>query len=278
MVVLITGARSGFGKLGAVGLAQAGHTVYAGLRDLSTAGPLEEAAAAAGTSLTPVQLDVTDPAEREAVVAAIEAEHGALGALVNNAGIAIAGPLEELTEDELRKMFEVNFFGLWELTRRVIPAMRAAGTGRIVQISSMAGRAAMPCLGAYAASKHALGGLSQALRHELRPFGVEVGLIEPGPYKTDIFGRNKNLGAETGAPDSPYAAMVERMDRLAERFIDRAGDAQDVADAIVEAVGSTRPLPFRQAMGPGTRVRRLLQWGLPDAGFEAIIRTTLERA
>ncbi len=278
MVVLITGCRSGFGLLAAVGLAQAGHVVYAGLRDVDTAGELLAAAERAGTRVQPVQLDVTRAEERQAVVRAIEAEHGAIGALVNNAGIAIAGPAETLSEAQIRKTFEVNFFGLWELTRLALPAMRAARTGRVVNISSMAGRAAMPCLGVYAASKHALGGLTQSLRHELRPFGIDVCLIEPGPYATDIFGRNKALGDETEAPDGPYAELVERMDRLSTRFMDRAGDAQDVADRIVATVGEADRAPFRHAMGPGTRVRRLLQWALPDAGFEAIIRTTLDKA
>ena len=267
MIVLLTGCRSGFGLLAAVSAARAGHTVYAGLRDVSTAGALREGAG--GLPVHPVQLDVTDPAQRERVVTDIVAEHGRLDALINNAGIALAGPLEEVSEAELRKVFEVNLFGLWELTRLVLPGMRERREGIVINVSSMAGRMALPCLGAYAASKHALKGLTEALRMELDEHGVRVTLVEPGPYKTDIFARNKALA---GALDreGPYGKLIAQVDAMSEQAIDKAGDAQDVADLLTTLLTTPSPKP-RYTLGPTTELRRFLRWALSDGAFERII-------
>ena len=238
---------------------------------MSTADDLVRAAG--DLPVHPVQLDVTVPAERQAVLERIE---GGVDALVNNAGIAMAGPLEEVSEAEWRKTFEVNVFGLWELTRLVLPGMRERGAGCIVNVSSMAGRMATPCLGVYAATKHAVSGLSEALRHEVRPFGVRVVLVEPGPYKTDIFGRNKRIADGVGESASPYAALVGALERLSDKAIDGAGDPQDVADRIVGVLDDPSPA-FRHAMGPTTVGRRLAKWALPDGAFEFVVRKAIER-
>jgi NAD(P)-dependent dehydrogenase (short-subunit alcohol dehydrogenase family) len=275
VIVLVTGARSGFGLLTAVSAARAGHTVYAGLRDLDTAGKLREAAAE--LDVTPVQLDVTKPDDRRSVVADIVARHGAVDALVNNAGIAVGGPLEELADDEMRRLFEVNVFGLWALTNEVLPSMRERGGGVIVNVSSMAGRMTLPGLGAYGATKHAVTGMSEALRHEVRGFGVRVALVEPGPYKTDILERNRGVGRDVGDAESPYADLVARMERLEAKFAPRAGDAQDVADRIVEILADPDPT-FRHPMGPTTAVRRLARWLLPHRAFEGFIQSVIRRA
>jgi NAD(P)-dependent dehydrogenase (short-subunit alcohol dehydrogenase family) len=183
--------------------------------------------------------------------------------------VALGGFLEEVEEDELRRLFEVNLFGLWDLTRRALPAMRAQGRGTVVQVSSMAGRMALPGLGAYAASKFALEGMSEAWRHELRPFGVRVCLVEPGPYKTDIFGRNRTMARRTGEEGSPYAARSARLDAAAARFTERhAGDPQEVADRIARLLADHEP-PLRVPMGPGAQLRlaarALLPWSLLEA-------------
>ncbi len=267
MIVLVTGCRSGFGLLIAVSAARAGHTVYAGLRDLTTASALVEAAG--DLDVRPVQLDVTSPSERAEVVAAITAEHGRVDVLVNNAGIAVGGPLEEQSEAELRRVFEVNFFGLWELTRLVLPGMRDERSGLIVNVTSMAGRMALPCLGSYAASKHAVKGLTEALRMELDGLGVRVTNVEPGPYATDIFGRNKRL-AEDLDEAGPYADLVRQLDRMSEAVLTRSGDPQDVADLVVRLIDDPAPAP-RYALGPTTRIRRFLRWATTDATFERVI-------
>lgn len=272
MVVLITGCRSGFGLRAAVTAAKRGHTVYAGLRDLSTAGRLREAAA--GLAVHPVQLDVTDAAQRQAVVSAILETHGRLDALVNNAGILLGGNIEMLSEDEVRRVFEVNVFAVWALTRAVLPAMRQAGDGVIINVSSASGRIALPGLGAYAGSKFALEGMTESLRHEVAPFGVRVALIEPGPYRTDMMARNRSVARNADRPDNPYAPYNARAEAVFQRSQASHGDPQDVADRIVSLLD--RPaFPLRHPMGLSAKVRlafvRLVPFGL----WEALLRRVL---
>ncbi|MFT4623164.1 MAG: NAD(P)-dependent dehydrogenase (short-subunit alcohol dehydrogenase family) [Myxococcota bacterium] len=272
--VLITGCRSGFGLLAAETAARRGHTVFAGLRDLDTAGPLRERTAS--LDVHPVQLDVTDPAQREAVMSAIEGEHGGLHAVVNNAGVALAGPLEEIDEDELRRLFEVNVFAVWALCVRALPGMRARGSGCIVNVSSMAGRMGVPCLGAYAATKHAVSGMTESLRHEARPFGVRVVLLEPGPYKTDIFGRNRTVARRALAPGGPYAELKAQVERMADSATATAADPQDVADRIADVLIDPNPAP-RHPMGPGSVQRQVLKRVVPDRLVDWLVRRAIAR-
>jgi NAD(P)-dependent dehydrogenase (short-subunit alcohol dehydrogenase family) len=272
--VLVTGCRSGFGLGIAVGAARAGYTVYAGLRDLDTGGRLREASE--GLTVHPLQLDVTRPAQREAAVERILAEQGRLDALVNNAGIALGGFLEQVEEDELRRIFDVNVIGAWAMTRACLPAMRAAGGGTVVQISSMSGRMALPGLGAYAGTKFALEGLSEAWRHELRPFGIHVVLIEPGAYRTDIFGRNRTLCRHAKDPESPYAPWMEPLDRLFAKVVDRiARDPQEVVDRVLAVLQDPHP-PLRVPLGPLARprdkLRQLMPFGLMELAFSQTMR------
>ena len=256
MVILVTGCRSGFGLSIAVAAARRGHTVYAGLRDLSTDGALREATT--GLPVIPIQLDITDPTQRADAVARILREQGRIDALVNNAGIAVGGFLEMVDEDELRRVFETNVFATWALTRAVLPAMRAQKRGVIVQISSMSGRMALPGLGVYAASKHALEGLSEAWRHELRRFGVRVVLVEPGAYKTDIWTRNRTLTRRADDADSPYAHLVHRMDDRFRQLSERdAGDPMEVGEKVVDLCEADWS-DLRFPMGKWARTRQLM--------------------
>ena len=267
-VAIVTGCRSGFGLLVAKDVARAGYAVYAGLRDLSTAGELR--AATEGLDVTPVQLDVTKADEREAVVKQVLEAHGRVDVLVNNAGIALGGPLEVVSEAEIRKVFDVNVFGVWALTNLVLPTMRAQGSGHILNISSISGRQALPFLGVYASSKFALEGMSEALRHELRHFGITVSLIEPGPFKTDIFGRNRTLakGVET---DTVYARFTQAMDRAYARVVERdAGDPQDVSDLVMRLI--TRPRrTLRYPIGKRVRLRTVASRVLPQGVIDRVI-------
>lgn len=256
-VVLVTGCRSGFGLLTAVHAARAGMRVYAGLRDPASGEALAEATR--GLAVTPLELDVVDPEQRRDAVARVLREAGRLDALVNNAGVSLGGFAEQLDEDELRRVMEVNFFAVWALTREVLPAMRAQGEGWILNVSSISGVLALPGLGAYAASKHALEGLSEAMRHELRPFGVRVCLIEPGPYGTDIVGRNRVLGRRVLDPHSPYLPYALQAERLFNRILESGlEDANDVAAHIVRLIGAPSPA-LRHPMGRSARVRVLLK-------------------
>ncbi len=266
-IVLVTGCGSGIGLLTAVSAARAGMVVYAGLRNLGTGASLAEAAR--GLDVRPVQLDVTRADQRQAAVAQILDAHGRIDGLVNNAGRPLGGFLETLSEAEVRALFDVNFFAVFSLTNLVLPAMRAQQGGCVINVSSVAGRMAMPGLSAYAASKFAVEGMTEGLARELRPFGVRVALVEPGPYKTDIFGRNKVLG-ERATDEGPYSAMARRMEATAERVIARAGDPQDVADRIVALLlGSARGL--RHPLGASAHIRLAAKAVLPSWVIEAAI-------
>lgn len=268
MVVLVTGAGSGFGRLAVIEAAKRGHVVYAGIRDLSRLEPFGD------DRIRAVQLDVTVAEQREAAVKRVLDEQGRIDALVNNAGAPLGGFLEDIDEDELRRLFDVNVFAVFELTKRVLPAMRAQRSGAIVMLSSMSGRMAAPGLAAYAASKFALEGLSEGWRHELAPFGIRVTLVEPGPYKTEILGRNRTMSRRAASPESAYAAMATKMDALAQRMASNAGDPQDVARKIVDLCEARAPR-LRHPMGTSAWIRTfLLRFG-PFWLFERIFARTL---
>lgn len=266
MIVLVTGCRTGFGKLIAVSAARAGHTVYAGVRDPSRCRELLEAAR--GLAVTPIALDVTDAAQREAAIARIVKEKGRLDALVNNAGLALAGFQEHVATDELEKLFAVNVFAPHALTRLALPHLRAS-RGIVINVSSMAGRQALPGLGAYAGSKFALEGMTEALRHELRPFGVRVVLVEPGPYRTEIMEDNRWTARGSSEP-GPYAGFARRMEELLVGAQRDMGDPQQVADLVIELLTDARP-KLRHPLGPRVRSRLLLRATLPFEAFELLL-------
>jgi NAD(P)-dependent dehydrogenase (short-subunit alcohol dehydrogenase family) len=270
--VLITGCSSGIGKATALRLARAGWTVYASARKVDALGDL----AAAGCRT--IALDVTDEASMAAAVRAIEAEHGAIGVLVNNAGYSQSGALETLGVERVRRQFETNVFGLLRLAQLVLPGMRRQGWGKIVNLSSMGGRLTFPGGGAYHASKYAVEALSDALRFEVRPFGVDVILIEPGLIRTEF--ANAVAGAMDGdaMKDGPYAAFNVAVvkathDAYAKGPLARlGGDAEDVAAAIEKAVSARRP----KARYPVTASARLLitqRAILSDRTWDAFLRS-----
>ncbi len=274
MTALISGCSSGFGLLAAVELAQAGFHVVATLRNLEKRAKLDEAAAAAGVQLTVRQLDVTDPAS----IARCLDETGPVEVLVNNAGYGLAGFVEDVTLDELRAQFETNFFGLWSLTRAVIPGMRERRSGRVINISSIGGLRAVPGLSSYCASKFAVEGMSEALRYELRPFGVHVSIIEPGTFKTEIFESNQRTAARATSPDSPYRTYSEKMLALARQHVENSRhDPREVAVAIRRAATAKRPR-LRYLVGSDALINAWAQHILPPRVFEELVmRMTLER-
>lgn len=202
--VLITGCSSGIGRASADLLVKAGHTVYATARRTETLAELE----AAGARV--LALDVTSEDSMAAAVEHIEAEHGRVGTLINNAGYGEYGTIEEADLDRVRKMFETNVFGLARLTQMVLPGMRRAHRGRVINIGSMGGRMTFPVGGYYHATKYAVEAISDALRNEVRRFGIDVVLIEPGMTRTG-FEDNVHSSVANGSgtqADSPYAALL----------------------------------------------------------------------
>src|SRR5437660_6301770 len=198
--VLITGCSSGIGRATALRLARSGWTVYASARRPETLVDLADA------GCRTLALDVTDEQSMSAAVAGVEQAEGAVGVLINNAGYSQSGAIETVPMDAARRQFETNYFGVVRLTQLVLPRMRAQRWGRIVNLGSMGGRLSFPGGGHYHATKHALEALSDAMRFELRGFGIDVILLEPGLITTE-FGEaaTASMGAVTSSGEDPYA-------------------------------------------------------------------------
>jgi NAD(P)-dependent dehydrogenase (short-subunit alcohol dehydrogenase family) len=261
--VLITGCSSGIGRATAARLAAGGWTVYATARRADSLAELE----AAGCRT--LALDVTDEASMRAAVGAVE---GPLGVLINNAGYSQSGALETLPMDDVRRQFETNVFGLLRMCQLVLPGMRAAGAGTIVNLSSMGGKLTFPGGGAYHATKYAVEALSDALRMEVARFGIDVVCVEPGLIRTEF---GETAATSVGADDGPYAdfnASVARSTRgaYAGPLSRLGGDADAVARAIERALGKDRP-PTRVPVTPSARVLMGLHGLLPDRAWDGVV-------
>jgi NAD(P)-dependent dehydrogenase (short-subunit alcohol dehydrogenase family) len=267
--ILITGCSSGIGRATALHLARRGSTVYATARRLESIADLERA------GCRTLALDVLDEESMRAAVAAVEAEHGSVGALVNNAGYAVSGAIEAVPLDAVRTQFETNVFGYVRMAQLVLPGMRRAGNGRIVNVSSVAGRVTMPGAGAYAASKYAIEAISDALRFEVRGFGVDVVVIEPGPIRTE-FTASANTALEragTGPYAAFHAAIAKADAETDDSFI--AGTPEQVARTIERALDAGRPRP-RYRVTLVAHVLPKIRGVLGDRAFDAFLRTQIE--
>lgn len=239
--ILITGATSGIGRHAALYLARTGHRVFATGRRKDALAALE--AEASGSDLAALRLDVTDDNSIAAACADIERRTGGYGVdvVINNAGYGLPGPLTEIPDDDLRAQFDTNVFGLMAVTRAFVGNMRERGHGRIINVSSIAGRVTVPFFGAYHASKHAVEALSDALRAELYPFGIRVVLIEPGPIDTGFADQSINLVNKYRDSASPYAAIYERADAIRARSDAMAVGPEPITRAIEHAIRARRP-------------------------------------
>jgi NAD(P)-dependent dehydrogenase (short-subunit alcohol dehydrogenase family) len=277
--VVVTGASTGIGTACALRLAQHGYRVFAGVRKPEDG---ERLVQAAGGRLHWLLLDVTDEAtigRAAESVGSMQRGQG-LSGLVNNAGIAVGGPLEFLSSERLRHQLEVNVVGLHAVTQAFIPLIRQA-RGRIVHIGSIAGRIASPFTGAYAASKHAVEALTDALRLELAPDGIHVSVVEPGQVRTPIWDKGLREFSETTA-QIPAEGMQRYRDRLQalqhilERARTRAAPPELVADAVLHALGSPEPRT-RYVVGGDARLRLWLSRLLPDRVMDRLVLRVLAR-
>lgn len=269
MIILVTGASSGLGYESALLLARKGHKVYGAARRVERMEPLRE------YGVTPISLDVTSEASMQACVASILEAEGRLDVLVNNAGYGYFGAIENVSLEEARRQLEVNVFGLARLTQLVLPSMRSHGFGRIVNVGSVVGRLVLPFGGWYHVSKYSVEALSDALRIELKPFGIDVVLIEPGGISTEwgFIAADHLESSSTGTPYEQPARKEARLMRLAysKKFLARPSS---VSRAIGKAVSARHPR-HRYHPGSGSYFLLWLHALLPARWWDALMRTAV---
>jgi NAD(P)-dependent dehydrogenase (short-subunit alcohol dehydrogenase family) len=267
--VLVTGCSTGIGRATAVLFGRQGWPVYATARRLESIADLER------EGCRVLALDVTDESSCAAAVRAVEAEHGAIGVLVNNAGVMEVGAVETAPMDRVRAMFETNVLGLMRLTQLALPAMRVQRAGRVINVGSMNGRFAFPGMGAYGATKHAVEALSDALRFESKPFGIDVVVVQPGMVKTPL-GASAASRADHDPVEETYreynAAVVRsNLEVATGPFAPFACEAEDVARVILSAAVAERPRT-RYRVAPSARILLTARRLLPDRAFDALLR------
>lgn len=265
-IIVITGASTGIGRACAMHFDQLGFSVFAGVRRDADGAALRSAAS---DRLTPLSIDVTDAGSIAAARAQVEAAAGGRGVhgLVNNAGVGVGGPLEFVPLDDLRRQLEVNVIGQVAVTQAFLPMVRQA-RGRIVYIGSIAGRMATPFIAPYAASKFALEAISDALRVELRPWGIGVAIVEPGSIATPIWEKAKDTTKQVSDDLPPeghelYGAAVSSLREVMADFEKRAIPAERVAKAVAHALLSKRP-KTRYLVGTDARIQAALAAAVPD--------------
>jgi NAD(P)-dependent dehydrogenase (short-subunit alcohol dehydrogenase family) len=269
---LITGASSGFGLLTSVTLAERGWRVLATMRDLNRREKLETAARNSGV-LEQIEfhaLDIKNSDQIAATAELIAKRTEPLHALVNNAGFAVPGFAEDITDAELREQFDTNFFGSVSVTRALLPQMRLQGFGHVVMVSSISGRLGFPGVSSYAASKFALEGWTETLRYEMKRLGIQVVLVEPGSFATDIWTRNAKLTAGLQDPTSANASRVPAWrSRIEQGAKDRA-NPQVVANVIARVLETPHP-KLRYVVGKDARMALMMRRILPAGIFERML-------
>lgn len=272
--VLITGATDGLGKAAALLLAGRGYRVFAAGRSAEKRAQLDALAREKKLPLETLEMDVCDDASVQKAVALVYQKSATIDVLINNAGLAYVATVEDMAMEDWRRQFETNFFGVIRVTQAVLPKMRESGHGRILMISSVSGLVTPPTQAAYSASKHALEGLSNALRHELYPFGIETVLIEPGYIVTNI----QQTAVEVAQPymnkikNGPYARVYASA--WAGGKSSRAKSKttpEDCARIILQAIEAPKP----KARYGVTSLATMLKWAkrlLPDSAIDAMIR------
>jgi NAD(P)-dependent dehydrogenase (short-subunit alcohol dehydrogenase family) len=275
--VLVTGASTGIGYACARTLANAGFIVFAGVRSEADAQRLSEVHG----NVRPILLDVTVREQIAAAADAIRASGVQLCGLVNNAGIAVAGPLEFLPLDDFRRQFEINLFGALAVTQAVLPLMRQTSDARVVFMSSVSGQIAPPYVGPYASSKFALEAMADALRMELSQFGIRVSVVQPGNVRTPIWQKGRDAKDDLVArmpqeAAAHYADAVDALVRVTHREERTGIDPQVVADAVLQAVIAPQP-KARYPVGDPPAWQRRLASLLPERLRDRLILRTVTR-
>ncbi len=265
-VVLITGASSGMGEITAGFLNDNGYTVYAGTRSKTLATPTIK-------GVNNIYLDVTDSDSMNAAVEHIIAQEGKIDVLVNNAGFGLVATAEDATDEEIFQQFDVNVFGLMKMTRSVLPYMRAAKSGVIINISSFLGKMGLPLLSHYNASKYAVEGFVDSIRFEMAPYDVRIHSIQSGLFGTNFAKNGLMVNAATTQEDSPYSALVGHFVPVVAKAINEGPSPQPIANtvkAIIEDEKSKIAIPVGVEATSFIPMRKELS----DESFEAKVKET----
>ncbi len=268
-VVLISGCSTGIGFETALLLAHHGYRVFATMRDLKKTRPLKEASA--GLPVEILQLDVDKFPSVKRAIAAIVKKAGRIDVLVNNAGWGAFGALEEFSDEEIRAQYETNVFGLLRVTRAVLPVMRAQKSGRILHIGSLAGKMTFAGIGLYCSSKYAVEAITESLRLEVRPFNIQVAVVEPGNIKTP-FKVNRRKAKIFLEKKSVYQSVLERVLYFGDHPPSSAPGPNRVAKAILKALRSSR-MAVRYPVGRDAVFFPLIRWFLPDFLYDRVLQT-----
>jgi len=240
-VALVTGSSSGIGFETSLALARNGFHTFATMRDLGKDEKIKQIIEKEDLSIEILELDVDNEESVNRVIKTVSEKKGRIDVLVNNAGYGMWGTVEDVSIDEFKEQFETNFFSIIRLIQKVAPIMRKQSSGNIVNISSVAGRIGFPVSPAYISSKFALEGLSESLRFELMPFGINVIIIEPGVIKTNFFDSMKL--SEKSQQDSTYKEITDKVISGVKMMAEMGTHPKEVADVVIKTLGEEKPLP-----------------------------------
>ena len=240
-VALVTGCSSGIGLETAISLAREGHFTYATMRNMKKSEDLDKIVNDEDLPIKILELDVDDEESVDNTIAKIMEEKGRIDTLVNNAGWGMWGTVEDVSIEEFKQQFETNFFSIIRMIQKVAPIMRKQKSGNIVNVSSVAGRIGFPVTPAYISSKFALEGLSECLRFELGPFGINIIIIEPGVIKTNFFDSMKM--AKKSNSDSVYNEITSKVVSGVKMMAEMGTESKEVANTIIKSINAENPLP-----------------------------------
>lgn len=269
--VLITGATSGMGKETALLLAENGYSVYAGVRNASQ--ELLDEAEKRGVKVNTVTLDLQDTASIQKAVEHVMAKEGKIDVLVNNAGFGLLATLEEGTDEEIFQQFDVNVFGLIKMTRAVLPHMRQAQSGVIINISSFLGKMGLPLLSHYNASKYAVEGITDSLRFEVAPFGIRVHSVLAGLFGTNFVKKGLVANSKTTSADSPYKELVAHFAPIVAQAINEGPDPLPIAQA-VKSVIENEASDIAVEVGKEAELFVPMRKSMDDKAFEEKVKET----
>jgi NAD(P)-dependent dehydrogenase (short-subunit alcohol dehydrogenase family) len=273
LVAVVTGSSSGIGLATSIALARNGYLTYATMRNLAKRDSIQSIADKQYLSIRVVQLDVTDENSIKSAIQSILSEAGRIDLLVNNAGYVLTGAFEDIGINEIKALYETNVFGVIRVTQAVLPIMRKQGSGRIINISSGAGRIGYPGGSAYVSSKFALEGLSESMAYEIEQFGIRTVLVEPGFVRTKI-GENMAISKKTQDPNSPYSQMMQMMSSNQERMLENGSDADLVASVVAEAATAKEP-NLRYLVGKDVQQMMAAKKSMSDEEFQKMLKQGL---